>query len=209
MQSGGTLQTVPLGPPKKNIAHVYSTTTSGGTGEVVFTIPNPAPGVYAASFTANFFPAGTPSAPETFSCFITQNGSMRAQSTISTGYSSGFYAGVNGGNTIKLVTGDVLNLGCGTADGSAWTWGTQPVQATLTKLDGMTSGTVSAAAHKSSAASLHHALTIWTNLTWTRRRPLTATCPRRRVGLGWDYLRSRVPTRRPATTRPTVPIVSR
>ncbi len=153
VHNGGTLQTVPLGVPRKNIAHVYSTSTTGGTGEVIFTIPNPVPGVYAASFTANFFPAGTPSAPETFSCFITQNGSMRAQSTVSTGYSSGFYAGVNGGNTIRLVAGDVLNLGCGTADGSSWTFGTQLVQATLTRLDGMTSGTVSAAAHKSGAAS--------------------------------------------------------
>ena len=62
--NGGTMKATPFASlPKKNIAHVYSTSTAGGTGELLFTIPNPGKGVYAASFTANFFPAGTPAAP--------------------------------------------------------------------------------------------------------------------------------------------------
>lgn len=129
--------------PLKNIAHVYSAHTSGGTGQVVFAIPNPGNGIYQASFAANFFPEGTPSAPETFSCSIIKDGTtMRTQSTVSTTYSSGFYAGVNGSNTIKMAAGSSFALYCGVADGTAWSWGTLPAQVTLTRLDGVSNGSL-------------------------------------------------------------------
>src|SRR4051794_26347769 len=71
--------------PIRNINYQYSTSTAGGTGDVVFDIPNPPKGFYSATFTANFFPEGSPAAPETFACSLIKDGStMRAQSTVST-----------------------------------------------------------------------------------------------------------------------------
>jgi len=136
--------------PLRNIAHVYTAHTTGGTGEVTFAIPNPGNGVYQASFAANFYPEGTPSAPETFSCSIIKDGTtMRTQSTVSTTYDSGFYAGVNGSNTIKMATGSSFALYCGVDDGTSWSWGTLPVQVTLTRLDGVANAGLSQSApHK-------------------------------------------------------------
>jgi hypothetical protein len=138
----------PLIAPIRNMSHVYSVSSPGGTGQVSFTIPSPPLGVYAASFTANFFPEGSPSAPETFSCYLLKDGAMRAQSTASSTYTSGFYVGVNGGNTIKVDPGTQLSAGCGVADGTAWTWGTRPLQVTFSRMDGITNGTLAKAAHK-------------------------------------------------------------
>ena len=141
--------------PIRNIATMYSTTSTGGTGDVDYTLSPVAPGVYQASFAANFFPEGTPSAPETFGCSLIKNGSiMRAQSTVSTGYSSGFYAGVSATNTVKMNAGDHFDLFCGTADGTAWTWGTLPAQVTFTRLDGLAGGTISPSKHKTGSMSV-------------------------------------------------------
>jgi hypothetical protein len=148
--NGSSLRTVAA--PIRNVAHVYSVSATGGTGQVSYTIPNPGRGVYAASFTANFYPQGSPSAPATFSCYIIANGLMLAQSTSSSTYSSGFYVGVNGGNTVRLTDTSTLSLGCGTADGSAWNYGTRQPQVTLTKLDGMIGAAISAPARISSAS---------------------------------------------------------
>lgn len=127
--------------PLRNIAYQYGTSTTGGSGDVEYNIPNPPNGLYYASFSANFFPAGTPSAPETFGCSLIKNGSiMRAQDTTMTASSSGFYAGVNGGNVIKIDGVSQFQMFCGTADGSAWTWGTLPVQVNLIRIDGLQAG---------------------------------------------------------------------
>jgi hypothetical protein len=123
--------------PIRNIAHVYSVSTSGGTGQVSYSITNPPAGIYAASFTANFYPQGSPAAPETFSCYLLKDGAMRAQSVATGTYTSGFYLGVNGSNTVKVTSGSVFTVGCGLADGGAWTWGTQPLQVTMTRVDGL------------------------------------------------------------------------
>ncbi|MDP9318828.1 MAG: hypothetical protein M3O94_07110 [Actinomycetota bacterium] len=53
-----------------------------------------------------------------------------------------------------LLSTTTLDVGCGTADGSAWTWGTRSVQVTLTRLDGMQSGTLTAPAHKARSAGV-------------------------------------------------------
>lgn len=134
--------------PTRNIAYLYAESSPGGTGQVNYQIANPPAGIYAGSFTASFYPAGTPGAPETFSCYLMKNGQMRAQSTVSTTYSSGFYAGVNGANTLKISAGDAIVVGCGTDDGTAWTWGTRPVQLTLTRLDGLSLRTLPLSAQK-------------------------------------------------------------
>jgi hypothetical protein len=78
---------------------------------------------------------------------------MSTQSTTSIEYSSGFYAGVNGSNTIKVSAGTTINPGCGTADGSAWTFGSRQLQVTLTRLDGMITGSLSPSAKKAGSAS--------------------------------------------------------
>ncbi|MDX6298661.1 MAG: hypothetical protein QOI51_2518 [Nocardioidaceae bacterium] len=141
--------------PLRNIAYVSSASSTGGTGEVAYSIPTPPRGIYEGSFSANFFPEGTPSAPETFSCFLVKDGTtLRAQSTVSTTYSSGFYAGVNGSNTIKVAAGDTFQLYCGTADGTAWSWGSRPAQVTLTRLDGTVPGVLAATAHKAGSLSV-------------------------------------------------------
>jgi hypothetical protein len=123
-----------------NIDYQYSTNTTGGTGDVVFTIPNPPKGFYYASFTANFYPQ----ASQTFSCSLIKDGTtMRAQSTVASLSDSGFYAGVNGGNAIKIDGIAQFYVHCGTADGSAWDWGTRPVQVNLIRLDGAKAGNLS------------------------------------------------------------------
>lgn len=134
--SGGAMH--PMGiQPKRNIARLYTVSTSGGNGRVYFTIPQQHAGVYAASFSANFYPQGTPAAPKTFSCFLTKDGTMRAQGTVSGTYDSGFYLGVNGANTVKVSPGDELQVGCGLVESEDWEWGTRKLQVTLTKLDGL------------------------------------------------------------------------
>jgi hypothetical protein len=127
--------------PLRNIAYQYSTATSGGTGDETFTIPNPPNGLYYASFTANFYPEGSPGAPETFGCSLIKDGTiMRAQDTASTTYDEGFYAGVNGGNVIKIDHVAQFQVFCGTDDGTSWTWGTRPVQVNLVRVDGLVQG---------------------------------------------------------------------
>jgi hypothetical protein len=134
--------------PIRNIAHLYSVGTTGGTDQELFTIPSPGNGVYLATFSANFFPQGTPSAPKTFSCYILKDGTMRTQATSSSTYDSGFYVGVNGTNTVKVNSDTTLEVGCGLADGGSWSWGTRPLQVILTQVDGLTSGTLSKSAAK-------------------------------------------------------------
>jgi hypothetical protein len=134
--------------PLRNISHLYTVATSGGTDQETFTVPNPGNGAYLVSFSANFFPQGTPAAPKTFSCFVVKDGTMRAQATASSTYDSGFYVGVNGTNTVKLLSDTSLTVGCGLADGGSWTWGTRPLQVVLTQVDALTTGSLSKAAPK-------------------------------------------------------------
>jgi hypothetical protein len=123
--------------PIRNLSHLYTVSTSGGTGQVSFTVPNPASGAYIASFSANFFPQGSPAAPKTFSCYLLKDGLMRAQATASSTYESGFYVGVNGTNSVKILPTSSLTVGCGLADGGAWSWGTRPLQVLLTRVDAL------------------------------------------------------------------------
>ena len=142
----GTL--LPQGKARANIAYLYSSQDSSGSGQLEYTIPNPPSGYYHASFTANFFPDGTPSAPVTFSCYLEKNFEMRAQSTVSTTYDDGFYAGVNGSNSVKVNPGDTFTAGCGTADGSTWAFGSRPLQVSFTRIDGLTNIPLNKAAKK-------------------------------------------------------------
>ncbi len=139
--------------PIRNISHLYSVSTDGGTGQVLFTVPNPGNGAYIASVSANFFPQGSPAAPKTFSCYILKDGLMRAQSTASSTYDSGFYVGVNASNSVKLLSSTSLQVGCGLADGGDWTWGTRPLQVLLTQVDALTTGGLSKAAPKGGVLS--------------------------------------------------------
>ena len=128
-----------------NISYQYSTSTTGGTGDVAYTIPNPPNGLYYASFSANFFPA----TDEEFGCSLIKDGSiMRAQDTVTTLSDSGFYAGVNGGNVIKIDGTAQFQMFCGTADGSTWSWGTRPVQVNLIHIDGLKTGSLVGGAPK-------------------------------------------------------------
>ena len=123
----------------KNVGHVFTATTNGGTGQVTYNIPNVPKGIYLATYTANFFPQGTPAAPVTFSCFLLRDGSLVSQSTGLSAAGSGFYVGVNGSTIVKVVPGTDVNVGCGTLS-VPWTWGTKKLTATLTRLDGQTVG---------------------------------------------------------------------
>jgi len=123
----------------KNVGHVFTATTNGGTGQVTYNIPNVPKGIYLATYTANFFPQGTPAAPIAFSCFLLRDGSLVSQSTGLSAAGSGFYIGVNGSTIVKVVPGTDVNVGCGTLS-AAWTWGTKKLTATLTRLDGQTVG---------------------------------------------------------------------
>lgn len=123
--------------PIRNVSHLYSVSTAGGTGQVTFTVPNPGTGAYIASFSANFYPQGTPAAPKTFSCYIIKDGQLRTQETATSTYDSGFYIGVNGTNSVKLLPTTSLTVGCGLADGGDWTWGTRPLQVLLTQVDAL------------------------------------------------------------------------
>ncbi len=128
--------------PLRNLAYLYTTSSSGGNDQVFITVPNPPAGVYAASFAANMFPAGTPSAPETFSCYLLKNGDLRAQSTAQSVSTGGFYIGLSGSNTVKVASSDTFQAGCGTVDGTDWTYGSRPLQVTFTRLDGLVAQTL-------------------------------------------------------------------
>lgn len=145
--SGGTLQEIASARP--NIAYLYSTDDISGNDQVTYTVPNPPKGYYHASFTANFFPQGTPSAPATFSCWLLKNGQMRTQSTVSTTYDSGFYAGANGANSVKVNPGDTFEAGCGTADGTDWQYGSRSLQVSFTRIDGLVNVPLNKTAQKS------------------------------------------------------------
>ncbi len=149
--SGATvaLKAVPDAGPVLNVAHSYSTTTPG-SGGVIYSIPSLPAGVYEVSFTANFFPAGTPAAPVQFTCAIL-NGTgaiLYAQDTSSSETTSGFYVGVNGATFLRNPSSLGVEAYCGTGDGSAWTWGTRPLVVTLTRLDGLTHGSLSPSPNK-------------------------------------------------------------
>jgi hypothetical protein len=150
--SGGSLSAITA--PVRNIAHVFGTSDPGGSGQVTWTVPNPGRGTYAASFTANFYPAGSAGAPVRFSCFLLRNSAMLSQSTVPSTSTGGFYVGVNGGNTLSLKNATTVTVGCGTDDNSAWTWGTRSVQVTLTRLDGRANGSVFAPSKQPASASI-------------------------------------------------------
>lgn len=126
-----------------NVDYQYTTNTTGGTGDAVFNIPNPPNGLYYASYTANFYPQGSPGAPVQFACSLIKDGTiLRAQSTFTSVSDSGFYAGVNGSNVIKIDGVSQFAMYCGTADGSSWDWGTRPVQVNLIHIDGLKQGSL-------------------------------------------------------------------
>jgi hypothetical protein len=130
---------------KPNVAHSYTTAMTGGTGQVLYTIPSLPNGNYLVSYTANFFPV----AGENFSCYVfgSASGLMYTQDTTYSPVSSGFYEGVNGLAVIHNPSSGTVAIqaGCGTPDGSAWSFGTRQLVVTLTRLDGLTNGSLSPA----------------------------------------------------------------
>ena len=131
--------------PVRNVAHLYSVATSGGQGRESWTIPQQEAGVYAASFTANFMPQGSHTAPKTFGCSLLKNGLVQAQGTALDIATAGtWWVGVAGGNTIVVRSGDVLSVSCGLVEEQDWTWGNRPLQVTLTRLDGIVKRDLSA-----------------------------------------------------------------
>jgi hypothetical protein len=137
---------------KPNVAHKFATSSSGGTGEVDYTIPAVANGNYLVSFTANFFPEGSPSAPETFGCALITNTALISQDTSSSTYTAGFYVGVNGVTVVHNPTAAGLFVACGTADSTAWDFGTNPLSVTLTRIDGLVLGSLSPEPNKQKGA---------------------------------------------------------
>lgn len=151
---GGSMR--PLATAQANIVHFYNTSSTGGTGDAIFTIPNPGAGIYDATYSANFFPAGSVSAPEHFACSLLKNSKLVAQDTSISTYDSGFYIGVNGATTIKITGSDALSLYCGTDDDTSWEWGTKPATVSLTKEDGLVVGSMTqnkSDSHPSGAAT--------------------------------------------------------
>lgn len=136
-QYAGATQSSNAPAAEPNIAYLYSTQDNRGTGQVYYTIPNPPPGAYLASYTANFYPKGTPGAPVTFSCFLLKNGALRSQSTTSTTYTSGFFAAVNGANSVNVAEGDTFQAGCGLAADRTWRYGPRALQVSFTRTDGL------------------------------------------------------------------------
>jgi hypothetical protein len=124
----------------RNVGRVFTTGATGGTGQVTFDIPNVPKGIYLATFTANFFPQGTPGAPVAFSCSLLKDTlTQLSQSTSTSAAASGFYIGVNGSTVVKVVPGIDLTASCGLVSG-VWTFGTKKLTVTLTRLDGVTAG---------------------------------------------------------------------
>jgi hypothetical protein len=129
--------------PIQNNAIVYRTATSGGTGDEAFTVPLPSPGVYQASFSANFVSTGTDAAPESYSCLLVLHpGTHNIAQSTSPGGSGNWYIGVDGAATFNVKSTNALEVNCGTRDGTAWTWGDSPLKVTLTRLDGITGRTL-------------------------------------------------------------------
>ncbi len=126
--------------PKQNIANVYTVTTDGSSDGQEYAIRVPKNGTYAVSFTANFSPQGSPRTPVDFYCLLETESRRLAVSSTQSVSDSGFYAGVNGSNTAQLLEEEWLGLSCFAGQGDhplSWSWGSRPLQLTLTRLDGL------------------------------------------------------------------------
>ena len=67
---------------------------------------------------------------------------MRAQSTSSSTYTSGLLRRRERREHDQDHPGSQVQAGCGLADGADWSYGTRTLQVTITRLDGLTSGSL-------------------------------------------------------------------
>ncbi len=136
-------------------AYVYDIATTGGASAVTFTIPSPPAGDYMVSFTANFKPLGSTSSPVSFSCFLTRDSILMAQSTGISTNTAGWNVGVNGQVVMKIFKETQISAGCGTLTGP-WMWAARPLEVTFTKLAAVKSGSL---ANSPEAATSHVGIT--------------------------------------------------
>jgi hypothetical protein len=136
-------------------AYVYNTTATGGTASVTFTMPSPPAGDYMVSFTANFTPQGTTSAPVGFSCLLLRDNANVAQATAFSFGPGGWDIGVDGQGVMKIFKETKVTAICGTISGS-WTWAGRPLEITFTKLFAVKSGSL---ANSPEAAVSHVGIT--------------------------------------------------
>ena len=136
----------------QNPAYTYTVDTGGGTGETQFTLPQVPAGEYLLTYTASFYPQGTPAAPVTFSCYSINAPytEVTSQATTTGTYDSGYYYGVTGVTAETVPASGVPRLSCGAKNSAGssvpWQWGSRKLQVTLVKLNGRTSGTLTSGA---------------------------------------------------------------
>ena len=114
-------------------AYTFTAKASGGNGaEVFFTIPKLPTGSYTVSWNAGFKAQGTHKVPVEWSCGVLQNGAfVGSSSTLDNG---DFFPGVSGTVSLRIKSGDRLEMICGLGTDAAWTWGTNPLQVTFVRL---------------------------------------------------------------------------
>jgi hypothetical protein len=119
-------------------AYSFSTTVTGGSGEVIWNYRLPGPGTYFAIFAANFEPAGSPSHPVVFACVIMGRDKKNlVESTATSTSTSGWEIGVSGSAIDNVEPGDrEHSVGCGTRDNSTWSFADRPLVVTFIKLTG-------------------------------------------------------------------------
>lgn len=121
-------------------AYVYTTTLTGGSTDLKFSLPTPPNGTYLMSLKANFQQVGKRSAPIADSCWITRNGDIVAQST--TADLGAYYIGVSAQSVITVKKGVKLGATCGSAK-TPWLFANLPVTVSLVRLGTETKGNLS------------------------------------------------------------------
>jgi hypothetical protein len=120
--------------------YLFTTTSTGGTGNQEFSVKLPPNGYYMVSYTANFSPAGSPASPVVFQCLMQSDGNDISQSTAAAVSESDFAIGVNGQAPVRVLNGTNVKFYCGTADGSMWTWAAIPLRVTFARMAGEVEG---------------------------------------------------------------------
>jgi hypothetical protein len=144
-----------------NTAYTFTTTATGGTGQQDWSFKLPGPGVYLATFAANFIPTGSRKSPVAFSCVLVDpaSGNVVQSSTLSIGSVMGWDAGVSGSGIVNVKKGKgnlTLSVICGSGDDSPWSFEDRPLEVTFVKLAGQVNGALTSVdVHRTTTGKPH------------------------------------------------------
>jgi hypothetical protein len=129
---------------KDDTAYTFTTSASGGSGGQEFSFKLPGPGVYLATFAANFIATGSAASPVAFTCLLTYGSNKNvAQATAISEGDLGWNVALTGAGIVAVKKGHLtLEATCGTGNDSTWTFADRPLEVTFVKLAGQVKGSL-------------------------------------------------------------------